>query len=43
MTEVYEKFVIVGFVETKAEVEEIEGIMKLAKVGYHMQHLNKGV
>lgn len=43
MKDVYEKFVIVGFVETKEEVYEIEGIVKLAKVGFRIQDMSKGV
>lgn len=36
-------FVIVGFIDSPKQADEIQGIVKLAKLGQHIQDLNKGV
>ena len=36
-------FVIVGFIDSPEQANEITGILKLAKLGQHIQDLNKGV
>lgn len=38
-----ENFKIVGLVQSENEVLEISGIVKLAKLGLHIQGLNKEV